>query len=103
MKILYTTTVGGTMSFFISLIRELLDMGHIIDIATNESWSTKTPDCYREWGCKIFPISCTRSPCSILKNLRAIKEIRKIILEGKYDIVHCHTPIASFCIKRELK
>ena len=55
MNILYITTIGGTMGFFKSLIRELLDKGNVVDIATNESVS-KVQECYREWGCKIYPI-----------------------------------------------
>jgi glycosyltransferase involved in cell wall biosynthesis len=29
----------------------------------------------------------------------AIKEINKIVKNGYYDIVHCHTPIASMCVR----
>lgn len=47
MKILYVTTVGATMGFFKDLIRQLLDLGHTVDVACNdELWAV--PDCYRE-------------------------------------------------------
>ena len=97
MKILYVTTIGATMGFFKNIIRELIDEGNTVDIATNES-DSKVPDCYREWGCEIFQISCTRSPFN-KGTLFAIKEIRDIASRGKYDIVHCHTPIASLCTR----
>lgn len=97
MKILYVTTIGLTMSFFEQLIHELLDEGHTVDIATNETGSP-VPDCYRKWGCKVFPISCTRSPFNV-GTLQAIKEIRKIVEGRGYDIVHCHTPIAAMCTR----
>ena len=64
MKILYVTTIGSTMGFFRSFIRELLDAGHSVDIATNES-AVQVQPCYREWGCRIFQISCSRSPFSV--------------------------------------
>ena len=91
MRILYVTTVGGTMGFFKSIIGELVKEGNVVDIATNEE-SRKVDDYYRELGCKIFPISTSRSPFSI-GNVRAIKQIREISKD--YDIVHCHTPLAG--------
>lgn len=97
MKILYVTTIGGTMSFFTSLIRDLLNCGHIVDIAANEEGS-KAADYYREWGCRIYPLSCSRSPLKI-DNLKAVKQIKRIAEDGQYDVIHCHTPIASMCTR----
>ena len=97
MRILYVTTVGSTMYFFKDLIRDLLDEGHTVDIACNEKIKPLLP-CYREWGCHVFPISCTRSPFS-KANFSAIKEIQRTVAEQKYDIVHCHTPVASACTR----
>ena len=99
MRFLYITTIGSTMGFFPSLIRNLLDAGHDVDIATNEDGGEKpVPPCFREWGCKVYPISCSRSPLA-KGNLRAIFEIRGIVSQGNYDIVHCHTPIAAACTR----
>ena len=97
MNILYITTIGDTMGFFTSIIEELLKAGHTVDVATNLNIG-QLPDCYREWGCKVYPISCTRSPFN-KGTLTAIKEIRRIVREGGYDIVHCHTPIAAMCTR----
>ena len=101
MKILYVTTVGITMTFFKQLIKELLDEGHTVDIMCNET-DMKVPDCYREWNCKIYHHSCSRSPLS-KGNLLAIGEIKKLVEEQKYDIVHCHTPIAAMCTRLATK
>lgn len=97
MKVLYVTTIGGTMRFFTQFIQELLDEGHTVDVAANETGS-RIPDCYREWGCRVYPISTSRSPLN-KGNLTAIKQIRKIVSENGYDIVHCHTPIAAMCTR----
>ncbi len=97
MRILYITTIGRTMCFFKAFIKELIEEGSTVDIATNISESD-VPACYREWGCKVYPLSCTRSPFD-KGNARAIKEIRRIVAEGKYDFVHCHTPIAAMCTR----
>lgn len=95
MKILYVTTIGGTMDFFKILIKELIDKGNTVDIATNDSIS-KVSDFYRNLGCKIFSISASRSPFS-LGNFKAIKQIRNIAKD--YDIVHCHTPLAGMATR----
>lgn len=97
MKILYVTTVGATMGFFKDFIRQLLDAGHMVDIACNDkAWAV--PDCYREWNCAIHQIDCSRSPLSA-SNLKAIKQIRALVSENGYDIVHCHTPVAALCAR----
>ncbi len=98
MKILYVTTIGSTMWFFRSFIKELIDAGNTVDIATNES-AAPVQDCYRDWGCRVFQLSCSRSPFSS-GNLRAVKEIKKIVSGTHYDIVHCHTPIAAACTRQ---
>jgi len=97
MKILYITTIGSTMGFFRSFIKELLDQGHTVDIASNLE-ANATPECYREWGCNLFQISTSRSPFSP-GNIKAVGEIKKLVVEGNYDIVHCHTPIAAACTR----
>ena len=97
MKILYVTTIGGTMRFFRSVIKELLDAGHVVDIAANEKTSPVAP-CYREWGCTVHQIDPSRSPLN-KGNLMAIKQIKKLVTENHYDIVHCHTPVAAMCTR----
>ena len=96
MKILYITTVGSTMDFFISFIRELIRRGHTVDIACGSPEEVSA--CYREWGCGIYPLSCSRSP---LKpgNYTAVRELKKLVSEKDYDLVHCHTPVAAACAR----
>lgn len=97
MRILYITTIGGTMRFFKDFIKQLIDQGHTVDIAANESTS-KVADFYKDLGCNTYQISCTRSPFN-KGTLKAIKEIKKIVEKNEYDIVHCHTPIAAMCTR----
>lgn len=97
MKLLYVTTVGMTMRFFQPLIQNLLNSGNTVDIACNEETS-EIPNCYRQWGCNVFPILWERSPFSY-GNIKAIKQIQYIVSNGHYDIVHCHTPIAAACTR----
>lgn len=96
-KILYITTIGSTMDFFLSFIKELLDEGHTVDIASNFE-ERKVSECYYQWGCRVYPIATSRSPFST-GNIKAVAQIRKLVEEGNYDIVHCHTPIAAACTR----
>lgn len=97
MKILFVTTVGATMGFFKDFIKQLLNKGHTVDIACNDDlWAV--PECYREWNCSVYQIECSRSPLST-SNLKAVKQIRSLVKENKYDIVHCHTPVAALCAR----
>lgn len=97
MRILYVTTIGMTMIFFKSLIKELVEQGHTVDIATNDSENEVDPF-YKDLGCEVISISCVRSPLK-KANLDAVKEIKRLVEERHYDIVHCHTPIAAMCTR----
>ena len=99
MRILYITTIGSTMDFFKSLIKELIDGGNVVDIATNES-EKPVSQFFKDLGCKVFPIDTSRSPLST-GNIRAIKQIKSIAKD--YDIVHCHTPLASIATRLACK
>lgn len=93
MKILYVTTIGKTMRFFQSMIHELLVAGYCVELAANEV-NSPVPACYQEWGCAFHHVDFSRAPLSP-DNLRAYGQLKAIIDNGNYDIVHCHTPNAS--------
>lgn len=93
MKILYVTTISNTVNaFLIPHIQMLIDEGHQVDIACNEEQPFKSE--LIKLGVSFFQIPFSRSPINYT-NVTAFKELRKIILEEKYDIVHTHTPVAS--------
>lgn len=103
LKILYVTTIGNTMCFFKSFINQLIREGHVVDIAANEhDGQTPVDDYYRELGCQIYHISCERTPLSFT-TCKAVKEINTVLKENDYDIVHCHTPVASMCTRLAAK
>lgn len=97
MKILYVTTVPQTMNFFKFFISKLIEEGHQVDIACNTQ-ERAVDDFFLNLGCRVYPISCTRSPINV-GNIKAIRELKHIVKKGKYDIVHCHTPIAAACTR----
>ena len=93
MNILYVTTVGMTMGFFTSLIEELKEQGHNVDIATNTQ-EYPLPPVYSRLARNTYEIPFSRAGLNT-QNLKTIKQLRKIVEEGDYDIVHCHTPNAA--------
>ena len=97
MKILYITTVSGTMDFFIDIISTLIKQGNQVDLACS-TVTTPINSHYNELGCRVHELSCSRK-LSFINILKTISEIKKLIENEGYDIVHCHTPIASFCTR----
>lgn len=97
MKILYVTTISRTMNFFGKFIEKLINDNHEVEIACNDTVA-EIPELYRKLGCKTYSISTSRSPFS-KGNVTAIRQLKKIVEENHYDIVHCHTPIAAFCTR----
>lgn len=93
MKILYVTTIGSTMQFFESLVRELVEAGHTVDIAANDA-SSQVPEEYRAMGCKVYRVDFSRSPLSP-HNFRAARQLKRVVESGGYDVIHCHTPVAA--------
>lgn len=94
MKILYVTTISLTMNtFFKPHIQMLVDEGHTVDIACNDK-DLPIDDLYIHLGCHVHRIDFSRSPLSF-DNIKAYGQLKKVVQNGKYDIVHCHTPNAS--------
>ena len=96
MKILYVTPVAMTMGFFPPHIRLLQEAGHTVELACNMDEPLK--DTVLALGCKTYSVPFSRSPLSG-QNIAAYRELRRIIEEGHYDIVHTHTPVASALVR----
>ena len=94
MKILYVTTISDTINgFLIPHIKFLINNGNQVDIACNIVENIDFG--LIQLGCKIYDIPFQRSPLKN-DNYRAYKKIKETILEEGYELVHTHTPVASF-------
>lgn len=94
MRILYVTTISLTMNtFFQPHIEMLVNEGHEVDIACNFN-DLPLAEGYELLQCKKYQIDFSRSPLSF-ENVKAYGQLKKVIEEGAYDVVHCHTPNAS--------
>ena len=100
-KILYVTTISSTINaFLVPHIKHLINQGYTVDVATNI-----TDDVNREiidMGVRVYDVAFQRTPIS-LKNAKAYKRIKEIQNEEKYDIIHVHTPVASFVTRYAMR
>lgn len=97
MKILYVTTVSGTINaFLIPHIKALIKSGHEVDIAS--SITLPITQGLLDLGCRFFEIKFDRSPIN-KKNIFAYKDLKHLIKNERYKIIHTHTPIASAIVR----
>lgn len=87
-KVLFTATVDShILQFHLPFLKLFKDKGYEVHVATNGN--EEIPYCDKK-----HVICFERSPIKF-NNLKAIKDLRKIINEEKFDIIHCHTPMGS--------
>ena len=100
-KILYVTTVSSTINaFLVPHIKHLINQGYKVDIATNIT--DDIDEDLKNIEVEVFKVDFQRTPIS-MKNSKAYKQIKEIQKKGKYDIVHVHTPVASFVTRYALR
>src|SRR5699024_1734497 len=97
MRILYVTTVSSTMNaFLIPHIKMLVDKSHQVDVAFNLTRPLKNE--LKKLITNVHQLEFSRFP--IRNNyLKLVKDMKAVVVEGEYDIVHTHTPIASLVVR----
>jgi glycosyltransferase involved in cell wall biosynthesis len=97
MKILYVSTIASTINaFLVPHIEMLVRKGHQVDVACNgaDALDARLSDL----GCRLFDFSFQRSPLN-KRNIPAYKNLKKLIVDGHYNLVHTHTPVASALVR----
>lgn len=101
MKILYVTTVSLTLNtFLIPHIKHLIENGHEVQIASNIDVEVSKE--FVNSNIKHTKIDFSRNPFS-LSNKKAYTQIKELQKKECFDIVHVHTPVASFVTRLALK
>lgn len=101
MKILFVATISNTINaFLIPHIKFLINQGHEVDVACNIVSEIDTK--IIELGCKVHNIEFQRIPLK-KDNYKAYKKIGEIVKREGYELVHTHTPIASFLVRLACK
>ena len=87
-KVLFCATVDShILHFHIPYLKMFKEQGYEVHVATNGN--EKIPFCDVK---HVVPFE--RSPLKT-NNLKAIKQLKKIIEQEKFNIIHCHTPMGS--------
>jgi len=91
-KFLIVTTIQDTVEAFLTPHIKMLEAeGYKVSIATNIYKDIRDDLKNNEW----INISFSRNPFSF-NSFKAIKEIRGLIRNGNFQMVHFHTPVAGF-------
>lgn len=94
MKVLFVATVRSHIGqFHMPFIRKLKELGFTVDAAFKDNSADK-PGLDLSGIDNIFEVNFSRSPYSF-DNIIAYRQLKKIIENGDYDAVHCHTPMGA--------
>lgn len=93
-KVFFTATVAKTHInvFHLPYLKWFKGQGYEVHVAAKNDFINEPciiPNCD-----KFYDINFARFPFSKV-NIKAYKQLKKIITENDYDIIHCHTPVAG--------
>lgn len=91
-KALFVATIGSFLNFEKNDINILKSMGYEVHCATNMELSEL--DKITHIDVIKHQIDFSRSPFSAA-NLRAYQQLKKLMVDIPFDLVHCHTPVGG--------
>ncbi len=103
-KALMVATVASVIDQFNDRnLKILQDMGYEVHVACNfESGNTTSQErvyeyekSLRDRGITVHNITFPRDPKNFAEMRRSYKALKDVISKGKYDLVHCHTPVGG--------
>ena len=94
-RILFVATVVKThiMQFHLPYLKMLKEMGWQTAVAARNDYEDPA-DCVIPHCDRYFDVCFERKPID-LRNLKAYGDLKRIIDEGEYDVIHCHTPVGA--------
>lgn len=95
-KVLFVATVVKThiMEFHIPYLKIFKEMGWETAVASKNDYE-QPEDCVIPYCDKFFDIPFERNLAKS-GNLKAYRKLKKVIDEGEYDIIHCHSRSGQF-------
>lgn len=94
-KVLFTSHTANFVKFNRPFMRDLRENGQIVHYASAGEEEILDAD-------KDFVVPFARSPLK-LSNLKAYRELKKLLEREKYDLVHCHTPVGGVVTRLAVK
>ncbi|PWM79863.1 MAG: glycosyltransferase family 1 protein [Phascolarctobacterium sp.] len=93
-KVLFTATVVKTHInvFHLPYLKWFKENGYEVHVAAKNDFVNEP--CIIPYCDKYYDINFARSPFS-KANINAYKKLKEIVTFNNYDIIHCHTPVAS--------
>ena len=94
MKALFVATVQSHIAqFHLKAIELLKQNGYEVHVAAKDNLAEKNGLQLKNVDI-IYDVPFCRSPFS-LKNISAYRILKRIIIQGKYDLIHCNTPVGG--------
>lgn len=95
-KVLFVATVDShIINFHLPYLKMLKENGYEVHVCTGENG--KIPYCDKK-----IKISIHRNPYKI-ENIKAIRQLKKVIDNENYSIIHCHTPMGGVITRLSAK
>ena len=100
-KLLIVTTVPITIrGFLLPFIHHFKSLGWQVDGMAQEI--SQEPECVAACD-RVWDIQWSRNVLDPRNLLSGVKRVKEVVIEGNYDLVHVHTPIAAFVTRYALK
>lgn len=80
-------------AFHIPLLKLMKENGYEVHVCAKNDYE-KIEDCIIPYCDKFYNIPFEREPIK-KKNIKAYKQLKEIINDNEYDIIHCHTPVGG--------
>lgn len=89
--------------FNMSNIDILLNMGYRVDVACNFGFGSTCSDekitelksKLKEKGVECYQVDFTRNVMNLIQDDKAYRQVRKLVENNRYDLIHCHSPIGG--------
>lgn len=103
-KVLMLASVASMIDQFnMSNIDILLELGYKVDVACNfkigntcsDEKIAELKEKLKKEGIDCYQIDFTRSVMNLFQDVKAYKQVRKLVKNNKYDLIHCHSPIGG--------
>ncbi|MEL6909100.1 MAG: glycosyltransferase family 4 protein [Cyanobacteria bacterium J06629_2] len=93
-KLLIVTTIAGAIEdFILPYVYHYRGLGWQVDGVSVDITSNSA--CVQAFN-SVWDVPWSRNPLDPRNLLNAVPQIQNIIIQGSYDLVHVHTPVAAF-------